>query len=110
LCYSLTHDYWQIQDAKQRSSEMIRAIALDGPQIITRHGEEVAVVVDIAQYRRLTKRQRSSPVRSRTDWVVTGLGVVSGTALRDGSRGTFSAQPPARPRMPMDAYRKADTF
>jgi prevent-host-death family protein len=52
---SPTHDYWQIQDAKQRFSEMIRAVAQDGPQIITRHGEEVAVVVDIAEYRRLTR-------------------------------------------------------
>lgn len=48
-------DYWQIQDAKQRFSEMIRAVTHDGPQIITRHGEEVAVVVDIAEYRRLTR-------------------------------------------------------
>ena len=52
---SPAHDYWQIQDAKQRFSEMIRAVAQDGPQIITRHGEEVAVVVDIAEYRRLTR-------------------------------------------------------
>src|SRR5215469_7935044 len=52
---SPTHGYWQIQDAKQRFSEMIRAVAHDGPQIITRHGEQVAVVVDIAEYRRLTR-------------------------------------------------------
>jgi len=52
---SPTHEYWQIQDAKQRFSEMIRAVEHDGPQIITRHGEEVAVVVDIAEYRRLTR-------------------------------------------------------
>jgi prevent-host-death family protein len=48
-------DYWQIQEAKQRFSEMIRAVVDEGPQIITRHGEEVAVVVDIGQYRRLTR-------------------------------------------------------
>ena len=48
-------DYWQIQDAKQRFSEMIRAVEHDGPQIITRHGEEVAVVVDINEYRKLTR-------------------------------------------------------
>jgi prevent-host-death family protein len=34
---------------------MIRAVVHNGPQIITRHGEEVAVVVDIAEYRRLTR-------------------------------------------------------
>jgi antitoxin Phd len=48
-------DCWQIQDAKQRFSEMIRAVVHEGPQVITRHGEEVAVVVDIAEYRRLTR-------------------------------------------------------
>lgn len=47
--------HWQIQDAKQRFSEMIRAVASEGPQVITRHGEDVAVVVDISEYRRLTR-------------------------------------------------------
>ena len=52
---SPTPDRWQIQDAKQRFSEMIRAVTSEGPQVITRHGEDVAVVVDIAEYRRLTR-------------------------------------------------------
>jgi len=48
-------DHWQIQDAKQRFSEMIRAVTNEGPQVITRHGEDVAVVVDIREFRRLTR-------------------------------------------------------
>jgi prevent-host-death family protein len=48
-------DHWQIQDAKQRFSEMIRAVTSEGPQVITRHGEDVAVVVDIGEYHRLTR-------------------------------------------------------
>ena len=48
-------NHWQIQDAKQRFSEMIRAVTSEGPQVITRHGEDVAVVVDIGEYRRLTR-------------------------------------------------------
>ena len=48
-------DHWQIQDAKQRFSEMIRAVTSEGPQVITRHGEDVAVVVGIGEYRRLTR-------------------------------------------------------
>ena len=52
---SPTPDHWQIQDAKQRFSEMIRAVTSEGPQVITRHGEDVAVVVDIGEYRRLTR-------------------------------------------------------
>jgi prevent-host-death family protein len=46
-------DHWQLQEAKQRFSEMIRAVAVDGPQFVTKHGEEVAVVIDVAEYRRL---------------------------------------------------------
>jgi prevent-host-death family protein len=52
---SPTPDHWQIQEAKQRFSEMIRAVTNQGPQVITRHGEDVAVVVDIGEYRRLTR-------------------------------------------------------
>jgi prevent-host-death family protein len=48
-------DHWQIQDAKQRFSEMIRAAESERPQVITRHGEDVAVVVNISEYRRLTR-------------------------------------------------------
>ncbi len=55
---SPTPDHWQIQEAKQRFSEMIRAVTRDGPQVITRHGKDVAVVVDIAEYRRLTRPGR----------------------------------------------------
>jgi prevent-host-death family protein len=44
---------WQVQDAKQRFSELIRTAHADGPQVVTRHGEEIAVVIDIADYRRL---------------------------------------------------------
>jgi len=44
---------WPVQDAKQRFSELVRAAHTDGPQVVTRHGSEVAVVIDIADYRRL---------------------------------------------------------
>lgn len=47
------HGHWQLQEAKQRFSELIRSAASDGPQFVTRHGEEVAVVIDIGEYRRL---------------------------------------------------------
>ena len=44
---------WPVQDAKQRFSELIRAVQSDGPQIVTRHGQEIAVVIEIADYRHL---------------------------------------------------------
>lgn len=47
------HGPWQLQEAKQRFSELIRSVETEGPQVVTRHGDEVAVVIDIAEYRRL---------------------------------------------------------
>lgn len=45
---------WQVQEAKQRLSAVLRAAERGEPQVITRHGQDVAVVIDIARYRRLT--------------------------------------------------------
>lgn len=47
--------HWQVQEAKQRFSELLRRAREDGPQIVTRHGEDVAVVIDIEEYRRLAR-------------------------------------------------------
>ena len=44
---------WQVREAGQRFSEVLRAAEGGEPQILTRDGEEVAVVIDIAAYRRL---------------------------------------------------------
>ncbi|WP_251151424.1 type II toxin-antitoxin system Phd/YefM family antitoxin [Cellulosimicrobium sp. Marseille-Q4280] len=45
---------WQVQDAKQRLSEVLRQAADGTPQVITRHGKDVAVVVGIDLYHELT--------------------------------------------------------
>jgi prevent-host-death family protein len=49
----MTSGQWQVQEAKQHFSELIRAAHSDGPQFVTKHGEHVAVVIDVAEYRRL---------------------------------------------------------
>lgn len=43
---------WQLQDAKQRFSELVRRTLEEGPQVVTRHGEEVVIVVPAQEYRR----------------------------------------------------------
>jgi prevent-host-death family protein len=45
---------WQVQQAKTRLSEVIEEAHDKGPQIITRHGSERAVVLSIEDYRALT--------------------------------------------------------
>ena len=49
---------WKLQDAKNRFSEVVNEAARSGPQIVTRHGEEVAVVVSAATYRRLSGSEK----------------------------------------------------
>jgi len=44
---------WQLQQAKTRLSEVIDEAHTNGPQIITRHGAERAVILSIADYRAL---------------------------------------------------------
>jgi prevent-host-death family protein len=43
-----------VQEAKTRLSEVIEEAQDKGPQIITRHGRERAVVLSIADFRALT--------------------------------------------------------
>ena len=45
---------WQLQEAKQRFSEVVRRASSEGPQVVTRHGHEVVVVVDADDFARLT--------------------------------------------------------
>jgi prevent-host-death family protein len=44
---------WQLQTAKQKLSELVERALTEGPQVITRRGREVVVVVSIDEYRRL---------------------------------------------------------
>lgn len=45
---------WQIQEAKAHLSELVRESERTGPQSITWHGRDVAVVLSRADYARLT--------------------------------------------------------
>jgi prevent-host-death family protein len=45
---------WQIQEAKAHLSELIRESEKTGPQSITWHGREVAVVLSRSDFKRLT--------------------------------------------------------
>jgi prevent-host-death family protein len=44
---------WQLQDAKQQFSRLVERARSEGPQVVTRNGKEVAVVLGIEDYRRL---------------------------------------------------------
>jgi prevent-host-death family protein len=48
---------WQLQEAKQRFSEVVRRAHDQGPQVVTRHGHDVVVVLAIEEYERLAGRR-----------------------------------------------------
>ena len=50
---------WQLQEAKNRFSEVVNKALSEGPQTVTRHGEEVVVVLSKVEYNRLKKSQIS---------------------------------------------------
>jgi antitoxin Phd len=52
------NDIWQIQEAKNKLSEVISRALSQGPQLITRHGERAVVVVAYAEFERLRKSRR----------------------------------------------------
>jgi antitoxin Phd len=49
---------WQLQEAKNRLSELVRKAQEEGPQVITRRGEEVVVVVASNDYQKFSRRPK----------------------------------------------------
>ena len=46
---------WQLQDAKNRLSELVRKAREDGPQVITLHGRDAVVVVSANEFGKLSR-------------------------------------------------------
>ena len=44
---------WQLQEAKNKFSRVVKDAVDSGPQIITKHGEEVAIVISYESYQKL---------------------------------------------------------
>ncbi|WPL15682.1 prevent-host-death family protein [Thiorhodovibrio winogradskyi] len=51
---------WPVQDAKARFSEFLDACVSEGPQVVTRRSTETAVLLPIAEWRRLQVAARPS--------------------------------------------------
>lgn len=50
---------WQLQEAKNKLSEVVNKAVQDGPQTITLRGRPTAMVISIDEYRRLTQPRSS---------------------------------------------------
>jgi antitoxin Phd len=54
----MVHRNWSVQDAKNRFSEVVEA-ARRAPQTVTKHGKPAVVVMDVMEYERLQRLERS---------------------------------------------------
>ncbi len=59
---------WQLQDAKNRFSEVVKKARDDGPQTVTVHGQRAAVVLSAYAYDALIK-----PRMSFVDFLLTEI-------------------------------------
>ncbi|MFH1569179.1 MAG: type II toxin-antitoxin system Phd/YefM family antitoxin [Gemmatimonadota bacterium] len=50
---------WQLQEAKNKLSQVAEEAVAYGPQVITKRGEDSVVVLSRAEYERLTRPSRS---------------------------------------------------
>jgi len=51
------NNYWHLQHAKARFSELVRRVRSDGPQHVTVHGRDEVVVISAEEFRRLSNQQ-----------------------------------------------------
>lgn len=49
---------WQLQDAKNKFSEVVEEALKNGPQVITKRGVETAIVLSYADYRKMLLHQQ----------------------------------------------------
>ena len=48
---------WQLQEAKNKFSELVEKAKSEGPQFVTKHGKESVVVLSVEEYRNIIKPQ-----------------------------------------------------
>ncbi len=50
---------WQLQEAKNKFSEVTRLAASEGPQLVTKRGKDNVVVISAKDYRKVTDHENS---------------------------------------------------
>lgn len=51
---------WSVQDAKARFSELLELCLHEGPQLVTKRGEEAVVMIPVKEWRRLSESMQPS--------------------------------------------------
>ncbi len=51
--FSMNDQKWQLQEAKNKFSQLVEKARKFGPQIVTKHGKEAVVVLSFKDYKEL---------------------------------------------------------
>ena len=51
----MIENHWQLQDAKNKFSNLVEQAQRKCPQIVTKHGKEAVVIISIEEYKKLVK-------------------------------------------------------
>lgn len=63
--------HWQLQDAKNRFSEVVNKALRDGPQFVTRRGEKPSLLCQLKGISKLSDGQKQK--RQLQDWLRSEL-------------------------------------
>jgi prevent-host-death family protein len=67
----MTHA-WQLQEAKNKFSNLVERAEKEGPQIVTKHGKESVVVLSVKDFKKLI-RPKTSLCKFFQDSPLSGL-------------------------------------
>ena len=51
-------DVWQLQDAKNKFSEVVQRACTEGPQLVTRRGMDAVVIVSAREYQKMQRPKK----------------------------------------------------
>ena len=63
---------WQLQEAKNKFSNLVERAQKEGPQIVTKHGKESVVILSVEDFKKLT-RPKTSLYKFLQDSPLAGL-------------------------------------
>ncbi len=52
-------NHWQLQEAKNKFSNLVKKAQRSGPQVVTKHGKDTVVVLSVEEYKKLTRPKNS---------------------------------------------------
>jgi len=55
----MIENHWQLQDAKNKFSNLVDKAQHIGPQVVTKHGKDAVVVLSMEEYKKLIKPKTS---------------------------------------------------